>query len=244
MVFEALKRTGQDPRNEGEVQQFAIKNALRTLSDGGVVDPGAEVIIAALSRHLESTEQIAIEPLRFSQEARESLAAADYRIYTLTGQSIRTLKEAGRQFWSSWHNDYPHFEALSSQQSEVAIPADPKNLFLHESNNKTLEEQEEMVKNFSQELGKKISGVQAIIGEVPDYIELAFQHLDATSKEENEDNLFGEKYARTKTPTVGSFVAYIGSFGAGRLGVGRWDRGDGDGNVFVAPLVVPAETKK
>ena len=39
---------------------------------------------------LPSAEQVAAEPLLFSQEAREALSA-DYRIYTLTGQSIKML---------------------------------------------------------------------------------------------------------------------------------------------------------
>ena len=121
--------------------------------------------------------------------------------------------------------------------SEVAIKPDA--LFIPNSNNKILKQQENLVGKFSKDLGKKVKGVEAIMGEAPDYVELAFAHLDATG-----DRLFGEKYgynyARTKTPTVGPSVAVVGRFGAvAGLDVDDWDRGDGYGDVFASPLVVP-----
>ena len=121
--------------------------------------------------------------------------------------------------------------------SEVAIKPDA--LFIPKSNNKTLRQQEGMVAKFSTDLSKKVKGVEAIIGEAPDYVELAFAHLDATG-----DRLFGEKYdynyARTKTPTVGSSVALVGHFNAvDGLVVNHWHRGLGSSDVFASPLVVP-----
>ena len=148
---------------------------------------------------------------------------------------------------STWHEDHPDFEAFSSRRSEVAIPRDPKKLFLPNSNNKTLVQQEAMVVEFSQELGRKVTGVQTVIGEAPDYVELAFAHLDKTRDEGKKDYLFGENYnynyARTKTPTVDSLVADVG-FCAGGLDVGSCHREYGHDDVFAAPLVVPIETGK
>ena len=102
-----------------------------------------------------------------------------------------------------------------------------------------------MVEKFSQELGKKIEGVKAVIGQVPDYIELVFQHLDKTK-----DYLFGAKYnydyARTKTrissSRIGSSrVAIVGDFGEDDgLVVNGWSLDGGGTYVHVAPLVVPA----
>lgn len=78
------------------------------------------------------------------------------------------------------------------------------------------------------------------MGEAPDYVELAFAHLDATG-----ERLFGKKYdynyARTKTPTVDSYVAHVSYFGSvDGLRVDYWYRDDGYGDVFASPLVVPA----
>ncbi len=176
---------------------------------------------------------------RFSDEQREALKKEGYLIYGLTGQSIKTLRGAGRTFWTTWHkhSQFADFEALGSMNSEVAI--NPSELFLPKTNNKTLAQQEEMVDKFSQELGEKVKGVKAIIGQAPDYEELAFRHLDAT-----QGYLFGAKYnydyARTKTPPSGSDVAHVGRFGAvNGLRVDRWLADSGDVVIFAAPLVVP-----
>lgn len=184
-----------------------------------------------------STEK-QLEIKRFSAEQKEALEKQGYVIYGLTGQSIKTLRDNGRKFWSTWHNELPDFEALGSMHSEVAI--NPNKLFLPKSNNKTLAQQEEMVGKFSKELGKKVvKGVKAVIGQAPDYVELAFAHLDSTK-----EYLFGEKdnydYARTKTPTSGSYVADVGLFNAFRgLDVHSWHAGGGADDVHAAPLVVP-----
>ncbi len=186
-----------------------------------------------------SRELPTLEIVRFAPEARKKLTEAGYAIHALTGRSIKTLQDAGKPFWSTWHKDYPELEAMRSRLSEVAV--NPAQLFLPDSNGKTLAEQEEMVKKFSQGLAKKgkIDGVEAVIGEMPDYVELAFTHLEATG-----DRLFGQKYgynyARTKTPTSESYVADVGRFHAdGGLRVSYWLRGRGNGLVFAAPLVVP-----
>ncbi len=186
-----------------------------------------------------SKETVPVEVRRFSDEAREALTKEGYVIYALSGQSIRSLREQGRKFWSTWHKDgqYEEFETKGSMHSEVAISPDA--LFIPDSNDKTLKQQENAIAKFSKELTKKIKGVEAVMGEAPDYVELAFAHLDATG-----DRLFGEKYdynyARTKTPTVGSRVAGVGYFlAADGLLVGDWDRALGARRVFASPLVVP-----
>ena len=183
-------------------------------------------------------EVTSIEVTRFSQEARTALEKDGYKIHTLTGQSIASLREAGRDFWTTWHKDNLQFEVLVSMQSEVAV--NPDQLFLPKSNDKTLPQQEKMIKAFSQKLGKKIPGVEAIMGEAPDYVDLTFTHLDATG-----DRLFGENhnynYARTNTPTAVGQVAYVGSFfrSVGGLSVRDWPGAYGRARVFAAPLVVP-----
>ncbi len=194
---------------------------------------GSDISLSSIA-----TPETPVEIKRFSQEQKEALEKQGFVIYGLTGQSIKTLRDSGHKFWSDWHKSLPDFEALGSMHSEVAI--NPNKLFLPKSNNKTLAQQEEMVEKFSQELGKKVQRVKAIIGQAPDYVELAFQQLDATK-----DYLFGAKYnydyARTKTPTSCSDVADVGGFCADRgLHVSHWEHAFGYGLVHAAPLVVPA----
>jgi len=174
----------------------------------------------------------------FSPETKEALEKEGYLIYSLTGKSIKDLKKEGMKFWSTWHEKYPDFETKPSIYSEVAF--NPKHLFLPNSNNKTLAQQEKFVECFSQKLGQKIKGVKAIIGEAPDYVELTFNHLKRTS-----ERLFGKNYnydySRAKTPTVGSNVAVVGYFSAALgLDVDYWFHGESHGDVWIAPLVVPA----
>ena len=181
--------------------------------------------------------------VRFSDEAKAALEKQKFIIHELTGQSIKSLKDSGRKFWTDWHKQYPDFEALASRRSEVAI--NPEKLFIDKSNNKTLSEQEEMIRKFSESLAKgrnRIPNVEAIMGGAPDYVELVFRHLDATG-----DYLFGEKYgynyAMTKT-FVGAGVASVGGFGpADGLLVSHWNPDYGHDYVFAAPLVVPAGSR-
>ena len=177
---------------------------------------------------------------RFSKEAREALDQRGFKVYELTGQSIKTLREQdGHPFRSTWHQSYPEFEALSSRHSEVAI--DPKKLFIPRSNDKTLTQQLDAVASYSKTL--QISGVEAVLGQAADYAELAFAHLDKTG-----ERLFGEKYdyeyTRTQTRVEGG-VADVGYFCAdGGLGVSDWGPDHRGGYIFAAPLVVPVSGTK
>lgn len=223
-VIEALHRAqaSKDPKTIAQAE--ALASVLKAVKLDGFQDvplPQAETLVAVQ---------------RFSQEARETLEKQEYVIYELTGQSIKSLREAGRPFWSTWHKDYPDFEQLASRRSEVAI--NPNELFLPDSNNKTLAQQEKIVRDFSKKLTRKVKGVEGIVGEAPDYVESVFAHLDATGV-----RLFGKdydfRYTRTKTPTVGSDVASVGDFAADDgLNVNNWNRDNGNSNVWVSPLVV------
>src|SRR3990172_7228083 len=70
---------------------------------------GADIPLS-LTQSFE-TEEPGIQ--RFSQEQKEALKKEDYVVYELTGQSIASLRGQGKPFWSTWHKDYPDFEALS-----------------------------------------------------------------------------------------------------------------------------------
>lgn len=178
----------------------------------------------------------------FSKEEEEALKREGLKaIYTLTGETIQTQKDAGRKFWYIAPSDGGRLLVLRSRFSQVAIDPRPDKFFLPKSNNISLDNQLEMIAEYSRKLQKRlgIQTIEAIMGEAPDYTQLAFAHLDATS-----ERLFGEKYdynfTRTKTPTVGSDVALVGDFNADYgLIVSGWHRGRGDDDVFASPLVVP-----
>ncbi|OGK17836.1 hypothetical protein A3G67_02820 [Candidatus Roizmanbacteria bacterium RIFCSPLOWO2_12_FULL_40_12] len=225
----AIERWELAQRQKGNVAGAEVAKALRDQYG----DVPLHQSVYDVSRE-QPTDSSAVEMP--SPELRAKLEQAGFTaIYPLTKQSIKTLRDEGKPFWSTWHNEYPELEALPSRGTWVAI--NPDQLFLPDSNRKTLKEQEQMVKKFSKDL--KIDGVEAVIGEMPDYTELAFTHFDATG-----ERLFGKNYsynyARTKTPTSGSDVAVVGNFGAdGGLVVSGWYRVRGDDHVFASPLVVP-----
>jgi hypothetical protein len=183
-------------------------------------------------------EATPVEVRRFSNEAKEALEEDGYIIITLTGQSIASLRQAGRRFCG--YQD-PQTQALTSMQSEVAF--NPSQLFLPKSNNITLTQQEKMIERFSQRLAEKTPGVEAIMGGAADYIDLAFTHLDATG-----NRLFGEEYdydwARTNTPHLSSagYAVIVGCFSSKKekgLDVNSFEGDRGAPFVFAAPLVVP-----
>lgn len=227
--LERLAEEFTDPRF-AEIQATLRATAQRARELGAPED-----FDAAITATPKETTPVEIK--RFTGEAREALAKEGFVIRELTGQSIASERAKGSKFWSTWHRDYPQFEALTSMQSEVAVK--PGKLFIPRSNNKTLIQQEEMIGGFSQRLGETVPGVDAIMGEAPDYVDLVFAHLGVTG-----EYLFGEKdgfnYARTKTPTVGTRVADVGhAHPDNGLRVGDWHRGHGDSLVYAAPLVVP-----
>ena len=97
-------------------------------------------------------------------------------------------------------------------------------------------------------VAEEIPGTQAIMGEVPDYAEVAFLHLDASREKGKPVYLFGadegfiyHTYARTQTPAGDGDVAGVGFFDPVRgLGVHRWPAQDRVPTVYAAPLIVPA----
>lgn len=180
------------------------------------------------------------ETKRFSAEQRKALEEQGYRIYILTGrQSVETLKDSDLKLfkWSYESNSLPAIRNVDLIHSEVAI--NPNNLFLPESNNKTGAQREEMVEEFSQELGEQIKGVKAVIGNDADYLALAFQHKKATA-----EILFGGEYRHgyggTRTKNRHSDIGCIGGVDAGDNSIMLIWRADiGHKDVYAVRLVVP-----
>jgi len=218
---------------------------MKRLEDGKRNQVRADIISVLKARIKDGAlpkKETPVEVRRFNDEARAALEEDGYKIYTLTGQSVASLREAGREILSVDSSKYVYnFDTLTSRLSEVAI--NPDRLILPNTDNKTLVQQEKMIKQFSIELGKKIPGVEAIMGGAPNYTDLACTHLDAT-----DESQFGENYiydsAISKTPTVNVLVALVGSFhfypdpDGGMLTL-HWRSVLGWPYDFVVPLVVP-----
>lgn len=165
MVMERLSAAGRLSENKDPVKQFAIKNARRLLLDAGVKDPGPKI-----ERVIVYSSEPRFEPkelLQFSTEAREGLRKEGYMIHSLTGESVATFLKAHRPIEAAGHKGR-EIESFSSRLSEVAI--NPERLFLPNSNRKTFSQQEEMVRQFSLELNGMIPQVEAVIGDVADYV--------------------------------------------------------------------------
>ncbi|OGZ34977.1 MAG: hypothetical protein A2815_01055 [Candidatus Portnoybacteria bacterium RIFCSPHIGHO2_01_FULL_40_12b] len=137
---------------------------------------------------VHSPEKIKVE--RFSEEQREALQKEGYSFFTLRGLSMKDFVNEGKKILGYEDGDIERsilaLAAYPSMMSEVAIKLG--NLYLPRSNMCSLEDKTEMVRRFSEEyLNKIIPGVKAIIGQIPDYLDIGFQHFDAT---EGKDPLF------------------------------------------------------
>jgi len=118
---------------------------------------------------------------RFSPEASKKLSKLGYKIYPLTGQSIKDLLDAGRPIYTNWRKGDP-IEEMRSCLHEVAI--NPSQLFPPNLYGETPEEQEELMKIYSRgfQIKHRITGVKGIIGEMPDYVETFLEHFKSTGE--------------------------------------------------------------
>lgn len=181
----------------------------------------------------------------FLPETEEALKKEGDLIFSLTGKSIGDLIKEGMKFRLAWPEECSDdFEAMRSICSQVAF--NPKQLFLPDSNNKTFVQQEKLVKCFLREKSKKIKGIKAIIGELPDFGELALNYLKYLEQiKQTDKRLFGEEYnydyASTKTLMGKFLMASVGNADTDdSLDIFRWDRRKGHAYVWTFPLIVPA----
>ena len=178
----------------------------------------------------------------FTPEQRHALERKGYFIYRLTGQSITTLRDAGHPFWSNLSGSTRFkIETISSLHTEVAI--NPQRLFLPNSNKRTMDVQLAMVAEFSEEIGREVHGTVAILGNDSDYAEVVFAHFTHTRQLlfEAKDAFDISNYTRTTTRIGGPSFVIVGGLDKNHgLFVSRMDCDEGRGNVWAAPLVVPA----
>lgn len=190
---------------------------------------------------------------RFSPEARKAIEESSWPILTLTGRSIRDLRQSDIRIVPEWP-DQNYLETLPSRKSEVAIQWRS----LENSFNKPMSQQQKLVERYSARLSEKIPDAEAIIGEAPDYLELGSLYIQRfgvplfeykTTLIPAFPNFLSRlrykthMYTRTATPVNsprGSFVAVVSYFNeAHRLD--GWPKEQDLHICGVTPLIVPRQ---
>lgn len=228
-------------------------------------------VITGIFRSKQPVPEVPIEIRRFSDEQRDVLDEQGYLIYELTSKTINVREGYWRGALFDDHNYYNYYDSVREDKNRICIPdttidsigpltsmrsqvaINLKEPFLKNSNNRTLRQQEIMVEKYLQELGEKLHGINvgAIIGEAADYLELYFQHRDATGFRlfENPPSLgyviiveYDHKTARTRTPVGTSSVADVGAFNQRdyQLAIGSYHAMLGRDDLYALPLIVPA----
>jgi hypothetical protein len=173
----------------------------------------------------------------FTSEQRQKLHDKGYVICALTGQSLKSLRETGPGYLP---NSYVHrghqYDTEESMHSEVAFH--PTEFQLPESYG-TLDEQSSLVSNFSMDIQKEIPGVKAIIGRLPDYLELAVGMIEQETDESVPRGFF-RFYDTSTTTRVGIdrvMMVYMKQYYNPE--VHMYDNILPRGEINVAPLIVP-----
>lgn len=131
-----------------------------------------------------STEQIDAENVAtFSGLTREMLEQDGYRFARLTGKTALELQDEGLKLGTDRPRRFPEAETAVGHKTEVAYKPDDQFVIVGQRLNKNLdfEGYTRSVDHLSRFLGKKMPDVQAIIGRLPDYLELLFERYKRTN---------------------------------------------------------------
>lgn len=159
--------------------------------------------------------------------------------------SLAKLVAAERPFWHITNRDNPDFMNLVSRPTQIVIFPQPTDFYVPESNNKSLDQQRELLAVDEAEVVKRrwgIGGLRLSIGDVATHTGFVFAYFDKTNHQVRlHGGDYGYRYGRTET-VVGSGVASVGLFnGVVGLGVGGWRAGRGFPDVWAVRLGVPAK---
>jgi hypothetical protein len=121
--------------------------------------------------------------IRFSSKDRIVLEKQGYVIIELLGNSLADLRNDKLPVYVLGFERFEShpFERQSSMCTQVAV--NPKDFFLSDSGNKTLEEQKAMIHAYSDNVRMSIPGVVAVMGSVSDYAELSFAYCSKTGEQ-------------------------------------------------------------
>lgn len=163
-------------------------------------------------------------------------------IYDLKGYSIARLRTIGKcSFELPWH-DGREFEGEKSRLSQVAIPS--REIFLPNSNNLELAAQMARVLTYQSKItsGLGLSRVEVCIGRAADYVELILQHYFRIGKSLIEGSIYTATLSRAYEDRFGTQneAVIVGELGVNGLRINHRYRDEGDGDVWVIPLIFPA----
>jgi hypothetical protein len=181
--------------------------------------------------------------LTFSPEQRAQLTKNGYVIYQLTGLSITDLRRAGRTIQEENYSlrEFDSVRNEPSMRGEVAFSPKALRLALITTTRMSLSEQLAGMAKYSNAIEGFFPGVVVKLGNVADYVNLAFAHEDATG-----DYLFADNYDRVLTTTTTMYRGRV-------MGVGYFGQGNNlcisecslpDKRFGAAPLIVPGKVKK
>lgn len=185
-----------------------------------------------------SLEEPDPERITFSDDDRRALKREGKIVLPLSPLSVRDIRELALRFGIMWTVGDPEFEAARAISSEVAI--DPNQLYLHDSNNSPMEEQLEMIAEYSDDLSSRIPDVEAVLGgSSADQIALMINYHLATGSQLH-GREYGHGYTRTATEAGEGQHMAIGSFDTGH-GLRMWKVADSEANpkIWASPLIIP-----
>lgn len=234
-----LKAGAQIARKLGAPE--SIFDALKTQEDSSNQTPEKEIKIS-----------------RFSEEQKAALKKEGYIFFDWDPRlaSVKAAIESGYDC-QEWYNPYDKsidLNGLESIHSEIAF--NPEEFYrLRDAvrpewwDPETRSEQEDSIDKLSKHLGEEIKGVKAIMGGVPDYVRIIFQHLDATGKKlfKPRRATFGgdaECYVRAASPAVTDKEFIVGYYPNDPELLIRGDESCYEETTYLAPLVVPDKGTK
>ncbi len=149
--------------------------------------------IALPPRIVTVHEKILRPILKFADQDRESLEKQGLMVLEFNGESVKSLLKKGFSFWSTLGLDGRR-ELLEQTARRSQVAVDPRQPLLSQSTRCTYYQQLGLLNRYSDQY-RSMPGVEVVIGDVPDYAELAFAYFNAT----NGEALFREFYTRTHT---------------------------------------------
>lgn len=201
----------------------------------------------------------------FTPETQSALEQQGKKIYTLTGKTILQLMNEGVSISREWEGGrkavFDEINRLHSRRSQVAIEnieRIPVNQTLLKSFDTSVSKQLEMIEQESGQLQRDVPGAKMIMGNIADYLELAWEIQKTTGRDlfTSEHYIpllsrllkrkFGQNwYARTDThvDSVKGRFAFAVSFYSERFHITAWPRQLGNHIMGAFPLIVPSDQK-
>lgn len=169
----------------------------------------------------------------FPYESRMQLNELGAVEHSLTGESFKYFKEemgVNTSFQRSL--DSAQFESIVSRRSQVAVFPD---FYIPEKRGRShswMKSESRDVFRFARNLRDKVSGVNAITGNLTDYINLDAAHLGKTG-----EHIFSpNKWIKTSTISSSDKPVLVGLSSRNELTVREWSD---SASIYSLPLIIP-----